>query len=160
MSDQVTIRRGVTADVNAVTVIGQASPTAPRWQLSDYNQIIPTKRTLLVAECDDKIVGFIIGRDIMGEWELENVVVGDDFRHRGTGKRLVVEFVLEAKTRNAKFIFLEVRESNVAAKRLYERCGFQQYGRRKQYYSNPPEDAVLYRFLGTPAALENLLKRG
>jgi ribosomal-protein-alanine N-acetyltransferase len=52
-------------------------------------------------------------------------------------------------------IFLEVRESNLAAQKLYQSCGFEQYSRRKAYYSDPAEDALLYRFLCTPETREN-----
>jgi ribosomal-protein-alanine N-acetyltransferase len=150
-----TIRRGTRADVEAIAEIGKASATAPRWDVVDYSIIFSTERTLLIAEVSGEIAGFIVGRDIAGEWELENIVVADRFRQRSIGQRLVWELILLAKKSDAKFIFLEVRESNLAAKRLYERCGFHPYGRRKDYYSNPVEGAVLYRFLCNPGALEN-----
>jgi len=155
MSQRETVRRGTSADIPTVMEIGKQSTTAPRWQLTDYDMIFRTERTLLVAESEGRIVGFVIGHNLAGEWELENLVVGSEFRRRGIGERLVWELILEAKRSKAEFIFLEARESNSSARKLYERCGFQQNGRRKDYYSNPPEDAVLYRFLCNPKSLEN-----
>ena len=142
-----TVRRGTPADIQAITEIGMDSTTSARWQAADYGSIFVAERELLIAECEGKVVGFAIANDIAGEWELENIAVSREFRNRGIGQRLVWQLILEAKKSNAKFIFLEVREGNSVAKHLYERCGFQQCGRRKGYYSDPAEDAVLYRFL-------------
>ena len=148
------VRHRVPADLPQIIEIANASRTAAHWRPVDYEQTFQTKRILLVTEADGEIVGFIVAHDIAGEWELENIVVTPAHQRRGIAKQLVQALIREAKIRNGKFIFLEVRESNTAAKRLYERCGFQQYGRRSGYYSDPQEDAVLYRFLCTPESLE------
>jgi [ribosomal protein S18]-alanine N-acetyltransferase len=155
MNASITVRPGTPAEAIAIAAIGQKSPTAPRWQLSDYRDIFLTGRTILIAELDGKIAGFVVARDIAGEWELESIAVTDENRKHGIGNRLVCELILKAKNCKAKFIFLEVRESNLPARALYEKSAFEQYGRRKDYYSDPPEDAILYRFLCTPGALEN-----
>jgi ribosomal-protein-alanine N-acetyltransferase len=155
MSDGLIIRRGTSSDTGAIAGIGLATATAPRWQVSDYSQIVLTGRTLLVAEAEGEVAGFLIARDIAGEWELENIVVADAHRRRGIGKRLLWELVIEARRCNANVIFLEVRESNFSARKLYERCGFQQNGRRTAYYSNPQEDALLYCFWCSSETREN-----
>jgi [ribosomal protein S18]-alanine N-acetyltransferase len=54
-------------------------------------------------------------------------------------------FLDHAKSAHSDAVFLEVRQSNAAARRFYEKNGFQQSGRRKSYYANPSEDAILYR---------------
>ena len=149
------VRQGTPADLPQIIALANASQTAARWRTADYTQIFQTKRTLLIAEHGAGTVGFLVAHDIAGEWELENIVVVPAHRRRGVAKQLVQALIHEAKIRNGKFIFLEVRESNFAANRLYERCGFQQYGRRSGYYSDPPEDAILYRFLCTTESLEN-----
>jgi ribosomal protein S18 acetylase RimI-like enzyme len=56
-----------------------------------------------------------------------------------------------ARETNSERVFLEVRESNQAARAFYARLGFEQSGRRKLYYANPPEDAVLYRLTLNPS---------
>ena len=155
MNADVTVRAGTPADTITIAAIGRKSSTAPRWQLADYSEMFLTGRTLLIAEAGGEIAGFVAARDVGGEWELESIVVADGYRKRGIGRRLVLEVIGKAEKCKAQFIFLEVRGSNLAARRLYEKCGFEQYGRRKDYYSSPPEDGLLYRFLCTPGALEN-----
>ena len=91
------------------------------------------------------IVGFLVARHGAPEWELENIVVASRVRRKGLGKRLLDALLERARETNSAGIFLEVRESNAAARTLYERARFEISGRRKSYYADPPEDAVLYR---------------
>lgn len=92
-----------------------------------------------------KILGFLVAQHIAPDWELENMVVTPELQRAGIGHRLLVALIETAKQTSSEAVFLEVRESNVAARGLYENCGFRQTGRRKSYYSNPLEDAILYR---------------
>jgi len=155
MSQGITIRRGTTDDLDQVMALARDAETAPHWQAADYHAIFHSHRLLLVAERVSQIIGFVVAHDIAGEWELENIAVAPSRRRSGIGKVLVEALIAEASKDATKSILLEVRESNTAAKLLYERCGFHQYGRRRGYYSNPSEDGLLYRFLCTPATLEN-----
>ncbi len=66
-------------------------------------------------------------------------------RQKGIGKRLFESLLAAARETNSSSVFLEVRESNAAARTLYEGVGFEPTGRRKSYYTDPIEDAVLYR---------------
>ena len=91
------------------------------------------------------VVGFLIARHLAPEWELENIVVAHIARRKGLGKLLLNALLSAARETNSDSVFLEVRESNAAARTLYEKAGFEQTGRRKTYYTNPTEDAVLYR---------------
>jgi len=61
--------------------------------------------------------------------------------------------LVQARQTNSDAVFLEVRESNTAARRLYQKLGFEETGRRKSYYSNPVEDAVLYTRHLVPARI-------
>jgi len=101
----------------------------------------------MVAEARGEfaILGFLIAQHIGPEWELENIVVAHEVQGKGVGTRLLNELFAQAKQANSEAVFLEVRESNVAARGLYEKLGFKESGRRKCYYSNPLEDAILYR---------------
>ena len=154
MNDNVVVRLGRLADLPALIVMANHSRSAAHWPPEQYQAALESGRLLLVAEESVTVLGFLVAHDIAGEWELENIVVAPAHQKRGIGKRLVHALVHEAEIRNGKFIFLEVRQSNAAAKHLYESCGFQQYGSRSGYYSNPSEDAVLYRFLCNPKSLE------
>lgn len=98
----------------------------------------------LVAEDQGEMQGFVIARITGDECELENVVVAEGVQRRGLGSRLMEALMDCVRKSGAARIFLEVRESNAAAHALYEKCGFQINGRRKSYYSDPAEDAVLY----------------
>ena len=129
--------------------IQQHSVTASAWTREHY--LVITKRQndrrhALVIEEDGEVGGFIIGSKIGDEWEIENVAVKPDARRRGLGSHLVGEFINLAKVIGAKAIFLEVRESNRAAKALYEKWAFTEEGRRKAYYTDPVEDALVLKF--------------
>jgi ribosomal-protein-alanine N-acetyltransferase len=73
------------------------------------------------------------------------VAVALEERGRGTGRRLIEAALERVRQRGARECFLEVRESNVIARSLYERCGFQAIGRRRSYYTRPVEDALVMR---------------
>jgi ribosomal-protein-alanine N-acetyltransferase len=92
----------------------------------------------------------VASEPVASEWELENIVVSPTARRRGLGKRLLDRLFAFARQTSpgeaqGTSVFLEVRQSNAAARTLYERVGFQQIGRRKSYYKDPSEDAILYR---------------
>jgi ribosomal-protein-alanine acetyltransferase len=91
------------------------------------------------------LVGFLVARHVRGEWELENIVVSAELRGRGIGKRLLDGLLARVRETESWGVFLEVRESNVGARKFYQKAGFREIGRRKSYYADPAEDAVLYR---------------
>jgi ribosomal-protein-alanine N-acetyltransferase len=93
---------------------------------------------------EPQAVGFLVANYIGPEWELENIVVATEARGKGIGTGLMRELFERAKQANGVLVHLEVRESNRAARALYEKLEFRESGRRKSYYSNPFEDAVLY----------------
>ena len=94
---------------------------------------------------DTALAALLVARHITPDWELENIVVAPDARRRGLGKRLLEALLAHAHETNSESVFLEVRESNAAARALYDWAGFQIAGIRKSYYVNPLEAAVLYR---------------
>jgi ribosomal-protein-alanine acetyltransferase len=91
------------------------------------------------------IQGFLIAKAVGVEWEIENIVIADPARRRGLASRLLTHVLNVEGAKGAESIFLEVRESNLAARRLYEKWSFVESGRRKQYYHAPQEDAIVYR---------------
>jgi ribosomal-protein-alanine acetyltransferase len=104
----------------------------------DVGSKAPSKRDL-------PLIAFLIANHLGSEWELENVVVESTFRRKGVGTRLLNELLTRARATNSESVLLEVRESNQAARALYAKWGFEQDGRRRGYYANPPEDAIRYR---------------
>ena len=128
-----------------------SSESAAHWSEEHYRSLIladnaPNVTVALVAESSEMstIVGFLIARRLALEWELENLVVAPNMQGRGLGIRLLQRLVAHVQQINSTSVFLEVRESNAAARALYRKAGFREIGRRKSYYSNPLEDAILY----------------
>jgi ribosomal-protein-alanine N-acetyltransferase len=130
--------------------LANLSPSAGHWSVEQYQRIfrdsIP-RRIALVVEEGPVVQALLIAGILDAEREIENIVVAGPHRRRGIGKQLLEEFLRLSGEDGAKSIFLEVRESNLAARRLYEKQGFFENGRRQRYYGQPEEDAVLYRFL-------------
>ena len=83
--------------------------------------------------------------DAAGEWELENIAVAPAFQRRGVAGKLLKVLIDHMRQNHASTVFLEVRESNLPARRFYEKQGFNEVGRRRHYYHRPDEDAVLYK---------------
>ncbi|MEA3492960.1 MAG: ribosomal protein S18-alanine N-acetyltransferase [Candidatus Margulisiibacteriota bacterium] len=94
----------------------------------------------LVAKMNRGVVGYIGIEDIAGEKHVVNMAVHPDERRMGIGEKLI-ETILDPKAA----CFLEVRVSNTAAQNLYEKYGFQKVGRRKNYYADNGEDALIMR---------------
>jgi len=82
---------------------------------------------------------------VVDEAEIANLAVSDEARRAGIGARLLDFAVAAADHRQCRVVFLEVRESNVAARALYASRGFQVAGRRSKYYRKPVEDALVLR---------------
>ena len=97
----------------------------------------------LVAERDG-IAGYIGVQEICGEAYITNVAVFGKHRKSGIGRALLDEACKGAKGRGCEFITLEVRESNLPAIRLYESEGFEKVGLRKNFYSSPTENGLIY----------------
>ncbi|MDR2892362.1 MAG: ribosomal protein S18-alanine N-acetyltransferase [Deltaproteobacteria bacterium] len=79
-----------------------------------------------------------------GELEIYNIAVRSDKRRRGLGKDLLSAIMAAAESLDIRRAVLEVREGNVAAVALYESLGFTQQGKRRDYYTDPREDALVY----------------
>ena len=91
---------------------------------------------ILAAEEGNDLLGYVWARFVLDEGDIGNVAVAPDSRRRGIGAALL-------KVLFADVLQLEVRESNLAARRLYEKNGFEIVGKRKNYYEKPAEDAIL-----------------
>jgi [ribosomal protein S18]-alanine N-acetyltransferase len=146
------IRAASPEDIPAILDLERESAPAAHWPEPTYRRIFEqdTPHCLAFVIEDQSAAtggtldGFIIGRISAEECELENIVVRRKNQSRGLGSGLINSLAAAARQQKAKSIFLEVRESNTAARGLYEKCGFRLTCRRKAYYTNPAEDAVLY----------------
>jgi ribosomal-protein-alanine N-acetyltransferase len=130
----------------------RACETAAHWSREQYARMFATGegrsagRLALILKGDSGIDGFLVAHTQLAEWELENIVVASAARRNGLGARLLGELLRRARENDCLGVFLEVRESNQAARGLYQKLGFQETGRRKGYYVSPCEDAILYRW--------------
>ena len=147
------VRAATLADVPALLELDRSAPTAAHWGEADYRRLFTedTGHVTLVIE-EDHVRAFIVGRDLGREWEIENIVVADMVRQQGLGERLVAELLELVRGRDVQGVFLEVRESNGPARALYSKMGFMEIDRRRSYYRDPEEDALLYRKIVAPAA--------
>jgi ribosomal-protein-alanine N-acetyltransferase len=139
----VILRSATLDDLPAMMAIAQRAPTAAHWTAEQYERMLESG-FVWVAEQESEICGFVCAKVLPGEWEIENIVVAPEFQRQGVADRLLGALISEAQKRAGTTIFLEVRESNLPARHLYEKHGFAQAGRRRSYYRNPVEDAVLY----------------
>jgi ribosomal-protein-alanine N-acetyltransferase len=163
----VRVRPAEPADLARLVEIASHSATAAQWNQTEYLKLFATDqreaqpqanpqivdpniksqgRTALVVEQEGSVVGFIVGRRVEDEWEIENIAVTGAARRCGLGSRLVGELLDLVRKQGGKSVFLEVRESNRAARSLYEKWAFIEVGRRKMYYQNPAEDALVLKF--------------
>jgi ribosomal-protein-alanine acetyltransferase len=148
----VTIRAAGVRDLPSVLTIEQDSPAAAHWRDSDYAKALnEPERLFLVAvaveEGDHRVIGFLVASTATEEWELENIAVSPAARRRGIGRALMNALIQQAQHRGAVEIRQEVRASNAAAQNLGRSAGFIPEGRRKAYYRNPVEDALLFKYL-------------
>ena len=132
------IRRGEAGDLEAVEAIQSASPEAAHWRAADYLQYEFT-----VAICGATLAGFLVWRPVAdGEAELLNLAVAPRFRRQGIARELLKPLLNLPGSR----VFLEVRESNLAARMCYKSMGFQEVSIRQKYYSSPSESAIVMKF--------------
>jgi ribosomal-protein-alanine N-acetyltransferase len=139
------------ADLSEVMRIERKSFTMP-WQESTFRALMRRpSASLLTAErsggleTETEIVGFAVLWFAADEAELGDLAVDPDWRGRGIGSRILESSIELARDRGARSLYLEVRESNSAARSLYAKRGFQIVGRRPGYYSEPREDACVMR---------------
>ena len=142
------IRSGRATDVADLLALDRQCPTAAHWEQGTYQAAFTEagpRRVVIVSEDEGQIWGFVVARIVASEWEIENIAVSAVHRRCGVGTQLVTALLGKARDEGAEGIFLEVRDSNCAARALYEKAGFVKAGRRDLYYRNPEEDAVVYR---------------
>ena len=99
----------------------------------------------LVALEGETVIGYVGSQTVLGWTDMMNVAVHPHFRRQGVGKALVEELIRLLKDQGSEQLTLEVRLSNESAKSLYFGLGFAEVGRRKNYYHNPKEDALILR---------------
>ena len=140
-----TIRSATLNDLPAILAIEQHAPSAAHWPADEYEKLILIETgAVLLAEQAGKLRGFVSAKAVADEWEIENIVVATECLRQGIADQLLQALIAQAESADASRILLEVRESNLPARRLYEKHAFREAGRRLKYYNDPLEDAILY----------------
>ncbi len=141
------------ADLGPIVEIERASFSSPwttemfRWELRNTD----VSATYVLRAADRAVAAFCCVWTVLDELHINNIAVRPNFRRRGFATTLLARVMDEAARQGATKATLEVRRSNVAALRLYERLGFSVTAVRPNYYSNPVEDAlILWRAMRGP----------
>mgnify|MGYP002780029176 CR=1 FL=1 len=150
-TDPVRLRAAVPADLDAIAAIERIAFTDP-WSREAFAQLVRGGRALFLVADEAAAgappappLGYLVAWFVLDEGEIANVAVAPAARGRGIGARLVDAALTESARRGATHLFLEVRESNAVARRLYASRGFVEVGRRRRYYRSPVEDALVLR---------------
>ncbi|HEX5413493.1 MAG TPA: ribosomal protein S18-alanine N-acetyltransferase [Terriglobia bacterium] len=135
-------------DLEGILEIQNASRAISAWRVCDYERLAADPQGLiLVAESEARmlpeIVGFSVFYRMDKESELWNIAVQPAHRRQSIARALLVEACKRLAESGVQRLFLEVRESNLPAAELYYSFGFELLGRRKEYYVNPKEDALV-----------------
>ena len=136
---------GAEADIDAVVTLENESFSNPWprdtlvWELTNSD----VTRVYLLRDAEDRAIAFCITWIIFDELHINTLAVGSAHRRQGLATFLLKEVMADAARDGARRATLEVRESNTAALELYARLGFRVTARRRDYYTNPVEDALI-----------------
>lgn len=143
MEDNIIIRSMTKDDVDSVYIVEEDCFTDPWSKESIRKELKNDLARYLVAELDNKIVGYVGVWFVVDEGHITNVAVHSDYRGQKIGDKLVKEMVKLCKESKLIAMTLEVRVSNTVAQNLYKKYGFKMGGIRKEYYSDNKEDAII-----------------
>ena len=145
------VRQMLNSDIPKVKQIELAAGLSP-WPEPDYHLELERKDSIcLVCESESPgpkgagIVGFLVSRFSSEEVQINNLAVAAEQRRRGAAESLLLRLKALCKGKPVSRIWLEVRQSNLAALGFYERMGFETAYRRKGFYRNPTEDAFVLK---------------
>ena len=134
------------ADIDAVAQL-EAVAFADPWLRQAFEAALKERhaRFRVARSIEGAVVGYLIAWFIMDEGEIANLAVVPAVRRRGVARMLLEAIIAEARDSRIARLFLEVRESNAAARALYASMGFTPIARRPRYYRKPVEDAIVLR---------------
>lgn len=143
----VVIRPAEESDLPAIAEIERRSFSDP-WSLRAFGAALARPEVhFTVAQASEggvaRVAGYLVAWFVVDEAEIGNVAVAEEFRGRGVGAALLDGMLAAAGRASVRDVYLEVRESNAAARALYASRGFTPVGRRRRYYRDPVEDALV-----------------
>lgn len=136
-------RRMGEGEISVVAALEEQHFSTP-WSESELQKTLQDETTVFwIAFIGDQPVGYISRTHSFETMDILTVCVAQESRRQGIARALLAFLEAEARDKSVDKIFLEVRESNAAARALYERCGYCEISRRKRYYKDPVEDALI-----------------
>ncbi|HET7060674.1 MAG TPA: ribosomal protein S18-alanine N-acetyltransferase [Nitrosospira sp.] len=144
LNDMPTIRQMTQSDLDAVIAIEREVFLFP-WTRGNFSDSVNAGYHCLVLDQGGQLFGYGVMTVGADEAHLLTLSIAIESQRKGWGERLLRHFIWIARDLNARSMFLDVRVSNVAAARLYERMGFKKVGRRRDYYPamGGREDSVI-----------------
>ena len=137
------VERMTAAQLDGVCALENACFVHP-WSRQSLQESLENDNALFFTATENgEVIGYIGMSYVLDEGYLYNVAVAPHYRRRGVGSALIRTLVTWCKKENFVFLTLEVRQGNAAARSLYEAFGFVKVGERKNYYTEPTENAVL-----------------
>jgi ribosomal-protein-alanine N-acetyltransferase len=129
-------------DVESVVEIERSAFSTP-WNAATFLKLVDRSdaEISVLEKAPDGVIGYSVLWCVRDQGELANIAVTEEWRGRGLGSLLLDHVLRRARERGVRALFLEVRESNERAARMYAERGFEEIGRRRGYYERPREDA-------------------
>ncbi|MDD3240309.1 MAG: ribosomal protein S18-alanine N-acetyltransferase [Lachnospira sp.] len=138
------IRKMEEKDISSVESIEKRVFSIPWSEKSFLDACMTPENIYLVAETEDgSIAGYCGLWTVLGEGNITNMAVAETYRKCGVGRKLMEAMEQEGRRMDVSIFFLEVRESNEAARHLYDSMGYTNIGTRKRFYERPVEDAIV-----------------
>lgn len=144
-NDEVYIKKASKEDIKSIEQISKDNCKNP-WNKDQLEEEVQHDFSLLIcAKSNNKIIGFANMHITEPEAHLNEIVVEEKSRHKGTGTKLLSYCIEYAKTRGCEYVTLEVRASNYPAIDIYTKKNFIRLGEREGFYRNPAENAIVMR---------------
>jgi ribosomal-protein-alanine N-acetyltransferase len=141
--ENITIQRMTQDDIEEIARLERLCFSDP-WAKENFREELRRRVSVpLVVKSGQTIIGYMCLWHIEDQMEIANFAVSPDFRERGVGRKMMEKVLWEAKERGCTNLILSVRESNLSAIRLYTSDGFVEVRRRRGYYREPSEDAII-----------------
>ena len=144
---RVTLAPATLAHLADVTAIEAACFSDP-WSNASFREAVENPAVYFRVATEDAgggVVGYVVAWFAAGQGEIGNLAVTPSARGRGVGGMLLDAVIAAASDHGAEALYLDVRESNLRARSLYDSRGFVEVGRRRRYYRRPAEDAIVLR---------------
>ena len=141
---KIEIKKAAESDLDFIAELEKATFSLPQSRQDFIDMTENPEKHLLVAMLDGERVGYIGAYTVCRESDIMTVAVLPAFRQKGVGRALV-NSLFDELLGKSDTLFLEVRESNSTARKLYSSLGFCEVGTRKNYYKLPTENAILYK---------------